>query len=609
MKVTANGKTFTFPDGTSTEDIGTAIDEYFADQAVQQQTVNQANNESAREEPSLMQQAGDWLTGGQSAGQIAEQAGRGLVNIPFDVLQGGASLINAISQGLGGPKVLDDVYRPVDRPTDPYAQAGETIGGYLVTGVGTAGSMAIGSLAEAANQKGDFAQNAAKNAGVNLAAQGVLSAAAKGIGRGITAVRGEISPADQQLLKRAAAADVPVMTSDVVPPKTKLGNQLQGYSEGVIAGTGPMRAAQQDARTKLVNRFTEKYGDYDPSVVVDSLKSGVAREKSLAKSKLNNLSGRMVGKPVDTSGAIRAIDGAVNELGKLKGVSDTQTISALNDYKNAIQEITNGDDAFELLDKLRTQFRIDVKGDRTVLPSMSQTMVDRVYNSLTNSLSKSIAKGLSPKDASAWRAGKADYAKMATHATQTRLKNVLNKGDLTPEAVNTIVYGQYGSDIARLYGKLDQKGKDMLRAAYISKIADKVGDSPQKMMTELGKLQKQANGQVFKTVFGGKNGKEIEGMLSILDATKRASEANVVTKTGMTLAPLVRVIGNLKTGGALLAGETGIGLMSRVYESPMARNALLRLANTKAGTPAYERALSNAANAIRPLLATEATQQ
>lgn len=610
MKVTANGKTFTFPDGTSTEDIGAAVDEYFAGQASAAETQPAEQQEEPQQpEQSLMQRAGELLTGGQSAGQIAEQAGRGLVNIPFDVLQGGASLINAISQGLGGPKVLDDVYRPVDRPTDPYAQAGETIGGYLVPGVGAAGSMAIGSLAEAANQKGDFAQNAAKNAGVNLAAQGVLSAAAKGIGRGITAVRGEISPADQQLLKRAAAADVPVMTSDVVPPKTKLGNQLQGYSEGVIAGTGPMRAAQQDARTKLVNRFTEKYGDYDPSVVVDSLRSGFAREKSLAKSKLNDLSGRMVGKPVDTSGAIRAIDGAVNELGKLKGVSDTQTISALNDYRNAIQEITSGDDAFELLDKLRTQFRIDVKGDRTVLPSMSQTMVDRVYNSLTNSLSKSIAKGLSPKEASAWRAGKADYAKMAAHATQTRLKNVLNKGDLTPEAVNTIVYGQYGSDIARLYGKLDPKGKDMLRAAYISKIADKVGDSPQKMMTELGKLQKQANGQVFKTVFGGKNGKEIEGMLSILDATKRASEANVVTKTGMTLAPLVRVIGNLKTGGALLAGETGIGLMSRVYESPMARNALLRLANTKAGTPAYERALSKAANAIRPLLATEATRQ
>ncbi|EIN2808213.1 TPA: DNA transfer protein [Salmonella enterica subsp. enterica serovar Muenchen] len=609
MKVTANGKTFTFPDGTSTEDIGSAIDEYFAGQAVQQQTVSQDSNEPAREEPSLMQQDGDWLTGGQSAGQIAEQAGRGLVNIPFDVLQGGASLINAISQGLGGPKVLDDVYRPVGRPTDPYAQAGETIGGYLVPGAGVAGNMAIGSVAEAANQQGDFASNVAKNAAINLGAQGALSAVAKGIGRGVTALKGEISQADKQLLKQAASADVPVMTSDVIKPSTKLGNQLQDYSEGVIAGTGPMRSAQQDARTRLVNRFTENYGDYDPSVVVDSLRSGIAREKSLAKVKLSEISSKMVGKPVDTSGSIRAIDGAINELGRLKGVSDTQTISALNDYKKAIQETSGGDDAFELLDKLRTQFRIDVKGDRAVLPSQSQSMVDRVYNSLTNSLNKSIAKGLSPKDASAWRAGKADYAKMATDATQTRLKNVLNKGDLTPEAVNTIVYGQYGSDIARLYGKLDPKGKDMLRAAYISKIAAKAGDSPQRMMTELGKLQKQANGQVFKTVFGGKSGKEIEGMLSILEATKRASEANVVTKTGMTLAPLVRVIGNLKTGGALLAGETGIGLMSRVYESPMARNALLRLANTKAGTPSYERALNQAAIALRPLLANQATQQ
>ncbi|MGQ6015083.1 DNA transfer protein [Serratia sp. IR-2025] len=601
MKVTANGKTFTFPDGTSTEDIGSAIDEYFAGQTTP------AQQSSALETPAA--QPTNPVNNAPSMLDNVEQATRGLVNIPFDVLQGGASLINAISQGLGGPKVLDDVYRPVDRPTDPYAQAGEAIGGYLTPGLGMAGNMALGSLAEAGNQEGDFAQNAATNAAVNLGSQGLLSAAAKGIGRGITAVRGDIAPADQQLLKQAAAADVPVMTSDVVKPTTKLGNQLQDYSEGVIAGTGPMRSAQQDARTKLINRFTENYGDYDPSVVVDSVKSGVAKEKSLAQAKLKDVEGRMAGSKVDTTGTMRAIDGSVSELSKLKGVADTQTISALKDYKQAILDTSGGDDAFELLDKLRTQFRVDVKGERAILPSQSQTMVDRVYNSLTNSLSKSIAKGLSPRDAAAWRAGKADYARMATDATQTRLKNVLNKGSLTPETVNTIVYGQYGSDIARLYGKLDPKGKDMLRAAYISKIADKAGDSPQKMMSELGKLQRQANGQVFKTVFGGRSGKEIEGLMSILEATKRASEANVVTKTGMTLSPLVRVIGNLKTGGALLAGEAGIGLMSRVYESPMARNALLRLANTKAGTPPYERALNQAAITLRPILANQVTQK
>lgn len=71
-----------------------------------------------KEEPSLMQQAGDWLTGGQSAGQIAEQAGRGLVNIPFDVLQGGASLINAISQGLVAPRFwMMFIVQSIDRQT------------------------------------------------------------------------------------------------------------------------------------------------------------------------------------------------------------------------------------------------------------------------------------------------------------------------------------------------------------------------------------------------------------------------------------------------------------------------------------------------------------
>lgn len=43
----------------------------------------------------------------------------------------------------------------------------------------------------------------------------------------------------------------------------------------------------------------------------------------------------------------------------------------------------------------------------------------------------------------------------------------------------------------------------------------------------------------------------------------------------------------------------------RVYESKPVRNMLLRLANTKPGTPAYERALNQAATAVRPLLANQ----
>lgn len=314
MKVTANGKTFTFPDGTSTEDIGTAIDEYFAGQAVQQQTVNQANNEPAREEPSLMQQAGDWLTGGQSAGQIAEQAGRGLVNIPFDVLQGGASLINAISQGLGGPKVLDDVYRPVDRPTDPYAQAGETIGGYLLPigtaakaagapaklagDIGSAGNMIAGSLADAANQEGDFAQNAAINGGINIGAQGVLSGVGRVIaprvsqalggaalnsandvsrmaksGAGRQSIASQAANVSEDVAKAAESAGIDI---NALTPGMRSGSRGIAQAEGALASTpGIVQDAHQAAFNEISSKLSRNLDEFGAA-------SGTASEKSAA---------------------------------------------------------------------------------------------------------------------------------------------------------------------------------------------------------------------------------------------------------------------------------------------------------------------------------------
>ncbi|HFU1819514.1 TPA: DNA transfer protein [Escherichia coli] len=314
MKVTANGKTFTFPDGTSTEDIGTAIDEYFAGQAVQQQTVNQANNEPAREEPSLMQQAGDWLTGGQSAGQIAEQAGRGLVNIPFDVLQGGASLINAISQGLGGPKVLDDVYRPVDRPTDPYAQVGETIGGYLLPigtaakaagapaklagDIGSAGNMIAGSLADAANQEGDFAQNAAINGGINIGAQGVLSGVGRVIaprvsqalggaalnsandvsrmaksGAGRQSIASQAANVSEDVAKAAESAGIDI---NALTPGMRSGSRGIAQAEGALASTpGIVQDAHQAAFNEISSKLSRNLDEFGAA-------SGTASEKSAA---------------------------------------------------------------------------------------------------------------------------------------------------------------------------------------------------------------------------------------------------------------------------------------------------------------------------------------
>lgn len=153
------------------------------------------------------------------------------------------------------------------------------------------------------------------------------------------------------------------------------------------------------------------------------------------------------------------------------------------------------------------------------------------------------------------------------------------------------------------------RGYFTVKETAVSKIAEKAGDSPAKFITEVNKLKSQSGGEIYNTIFSGKHMKELDALHEVLQQTARSDTANVVTQTGQSQANRIRTIGATATLGVSMGLEAGFGAMMRLYESKAARNALLRLANTKAGTPAYERALSNAANAIRPLLATEATQQ
>ncbi|EMA3948496.1 DNA transfer protein [Salmonella enterica] len=626
MKVTANGKTFTFPDGTSTEDIGASIDEYFAGQAVQQQTVNQANNAPAREEPSLIQQAGDWLTGGQSAGKIAEQAGRGLVNIPFDVLQGGASLINAISQGLGGPKVLDDVYRPVDRPTDHYAQAGEAIGGYLIpagtaakvalpssasklaSDIGLAGNMAIGSLAEAANQQGDFAGNVAKNAAVNLGAQGLLSGAAKLVGRGITAARGEIAPEARQLIDTAEGMGVKPMTSDMIKPGNAFTRSLMQGGEGALLGTGGKRAEQYAIRSKLLGDYFDRVGGYNPDDIVKSMTSTVGGRKNAAGAVRDEIVNRMGSAPVGTTNSINAIDTNIARLEKLGTSADQRLLTALKNLKG---ELNSGNVDFDLLQQHRTAFRTNVQGDAMVFPNQAKAATNMVENAMTRDLRNAVGKSLGPQDAAKYLKSNSDFANIYNKVLNKRISNTLNKArsEYTPELINTVVFSRKPSDIKRIWSALDNKGKDAMRAAYISKIAEKTGDSPAKFITEVNKLKAQSGGEIYNTIFSGRHMKELDALHDVLRQTARSDSANVVTQTGQALANPVRLGAAIPTLGKSLAAEAGYGLAMRVYESKPIRNMLLRLANTKPGTPAYERALNQAATAVRPLLANEATRQ
>ncbi|MGP2845501.1 lytic transglycosylase domain-containing protein [Serratia nematodiphila] len=244
-----------------------------------------------------------------TASQNIEQAARGLANIPFDILQGGANLLNAGSRAVGGGDVLDPVYRPVNRPTDPYAQAGEAIGNYLTPGVGPVAGAMIGSIANAGNEQGDFAANASKEMLLNAALLGApaalrgiraMSVARTGATQTATATPVAIETANDvsNLARTAAGRDVLAgqaanVTDDIaraaetagvdinaLTPGMRSGSRGVAQAEGALASTpGVAQDAHQAAFNEISSKFNQNLDDLGAAAGTASEKSSSIKQR------------------------------------------------------------------------------------------------------------------------------------------------------------------------------------------------------------------------------------------------------------------------------------------------------------------------------------------
>lgn len=243
-----------------------------------------------------------------TASQNIEQAARGLANIPFDILQGGANLVNAGSRKLGAGNILEPIYRPVDRPTDPYAQAGEAIGAYLTPGVGPVAGAMIGSIANAGNEPGDFATNATKEMLLNAALLGAPAAL-----RGIRAMSGVRTGATQAAATPAAietandvsnlartatgrdmlagqaanvtddiarAAETAGVDINALTPGMRSGSRGVSQAEGALASTpGVAQDAHQAAFNEISSKFNQNLDDLGAAAGTASEKSSSIKQR------------------------------------------------------------------------------------------------------------------------------------------------------------------------------------------------------------------------------------------------------------------------------------------------------------------------------------------
>lgn len=461
----------------------------------------------------------------------------------------------------------------------------------------------------AAGAAGQTVQENGGGAGAQLAAAlaaGVAAPVAAGaVARGAQAVRGgAITPEQQAILDAGQKAGVPVMTSDVLPPKTFVGRQAQAVGERVpVVGTGAVREGQQAARQDAVTDLAQQYGAPSYEAIVSSVKGKVGAIKRAAGNVIDK-----TGQQLDQAGtvaptrALTAIDDAIAKLSNpnVKNDGALKQVQYLEDLKSTLG---NGQQTFTTLRQNRTNLReyrdaVD-SAERSQLPSYAKKLVTNVYNSIKGDMDDFAQRNLTPQQVAKLDRANKVYGDEVQLLKASRLKSVLDKGDVTPEVVRNMIYSNKPSENKILYDALGTAGRQQVKAALIDDAATKAlsnGEiNPNRFGAELAKHDKKLN--VF---FKGDERQALQGFTRLLQVTRRAqTAADAPTTTGATLLPYGLGAAAFADLGATLSAAVTAGGFARLYESPAVRNLLLKLQAAPPNSANEGRIIRSVVSAVR----------
>lgn len=423
------------------------------------------------------------------------------------------------------------------------------------------------------------------------------------------------APKVQPIVEEAGRRGVPVMTSDVVPPETFIGKAAQRLGERIpIAGTGPLRAEQQQARIDAVRNVLRDFGADDAANLSDDIMKDLATKRSAEIQKYANSKKEVINRLADKGTvpvprALAAIDDQIADLTRRRTEGSDEAIQRLQQIKTDVQDR----DLFQIeayrQDELAKIFMDDPARPMSIAArDAGEKAMRAIYGPVREDMIDFIKKTGERRDVDKFMVANKRLNETANELKMASLKSVLKSGEQTPEVVNRLLFGQKPSEIRQLYSGLTPAGRANARASILAQAADKAKFelqdgtkmfSPEKFSAEIKRLQPQIG--VF---FRGDDLKQVEGLSRVLNLTRRAGEAGVATPTGQEAVPFVAgsaLQSFLGSFGGTLAAAGGIGLAARVYESAPVRNLMMQLGTAKRGS-AEEAAI------VKRLLATIETQ-
>jgi hypothetical protein len=295
---------------------------------------------------------------------------------------------------------------------------------------------------------------------------------------------------------------------------------------------------------------------------------------------------------------IKSIDDSIAYLQSLKNEDVTPAINKLLNWKAAVQDqspenvLTNKQMLGDIFDAPEMGAVKRVMGDE----------LKKTYKAVKEDLTDFIESAGGEQAKNKWIIANKEEARLFKDLDLDILKNTLEKGGERPEVIKNMLMNKDRSVVEALNKGLTAKGRASAVTAVFQEVAKKTGEdvSPDKFITELHRLK--TSGDPLGVFMQPDDYKALDGLVRVLKATTRASEAGLHTPTGQQLylpigvatgAGVVGKLGDFLGGGgtgtvlAAGVGITGMGLAgaaARIYESAAVRNILMQIPAVKPGS-------------------------
>ena len=401
----------------------------------------------------------------------------------------------------------------------------------------------------------------------------------------------DITP--EQIIAAGRQSDIPVMTSDVMPPTGRLGKTVESVGEVMPFGTAGMRREQQVARENAVENLMADYGislkDDIASEVVSNLSESraatIARYNNMKQNVIQQFAGRgsLPGGNVPATKSTAAIDGLLSDL-RAENLPQqlSPLVRQLEDVRNSL---TTPGDLSKIEANRKTLFELKADPNLASISSKSEKAFQKVYTALNEDMGDYIKANGTAKDFNLWKVANTKLAQTADDLRVGGLKNVLNKGEFDPTTVTKMLTGSKPADVRTLFTSLNKDGRESARLLLIQEAAKRAtnketGDiDPNKFSREVMGLSDN-----FSQFFGASDMRRVKGLAEVLRATSRAQTSPVLVRTGEQLVPFAAAgtLGGLGTSLGLsfpegVALSAAFGAAKQFYESKPARDLLLRI--------------------------------